>query len=81
MDPVRDLTLETMEALSACSAVFVSVDNPSHHEWIRRLLPEARPALSAEEAVAAALNGRRVAVVVWSHPRFAGRFTAALQKL
>lgn len=80
VDPVRDLTLETLEALAACSPVFVSVKNPAHLDWLRRLLPEARPAASPAEVAAAALKGRRVAVVVWSHPRFSSRFTAELQK-
>ncbi len=80
VDPVRDLTLETLEALSACSAVFVSVKNRGHFEWLKRLLPEARPAASPGEVAAAALKGR-VAVVTWSHPRFSCRFTAALTAL
>lgn len=81
VDPVRDLTLETLEALAARTQVFVSVKNPAQLEWLQRLLPEARPAASPEEVAAAALKGGRPAVVVWSHPRFSSRFTAELQAL
>lgn len=68
--PSEDVTLEALQALEACAAVYHDLEDPAQRAWLERALPGAKPAPAAA-ALAREAKTRAVGLAVWGHPQHA----------
>jgi hypothetical protein len=68
--PPEETTLETLQVLGGCRAVFTDVADPEVFAWLKGHCRRLARAASAAEVLREARKGGEVGLAVWGHPQF-----------
>lgn len=77
--PPEETTLETLQALEGCRAVYSDVADEAVFAWLKGYCRKLARPKSAAEVVAAARKDGPVGLAVWGHPQFTSLLARRVQ--
>jgi hypothetical protein len=77
--PPEETTLETLQALEGCRAVYCDVSDEAVFSWLKGYCRKLSRPKSAAEVVSAAGKGGPIGLAVWGHPQFSSLLARRVQ--